>query len=194
MHETGRIRRVTGILEGTDPTEGDSQTMLLGRIFHFDSPLSFDGSPVKRHIHHSMGEVRLARPGNKTEMGGSERWERVLQYPFELILRGVLKYQLPVSSRMQSAAIGASVYVHPEEGVDHKGAMRIEIPDNKDLWQWVELGDAEDDVGRAGHRPRRNCDNASRSHVQRRLGIRIRGRTSLTMPSHRHSRLGSHPC
>lgn len=131
--------------EGTDPIEGDTQTMLLGRIFHFDSGLTFDGSPVKRHPHHSMGELRLARPGNKTEMGGSERWERVLQYPFELILRGVLKYELPISSRTQSAAIGASVFVHPEEGSDNMGRSRVHKVDRTEQWQWIELGDAEDD-------------------------------------------------
>lgn len=130
--------------EGTDPIEGDSQTMLLGRILHFDSALTFDGSPMKRHIHYSMGELRLAKPGNKTETGGSERWERVLQYPFELILRGVLKYQLPVSSRMQSAAISATVLVHPEEGVNSKGYMRVEEVDWSERWQWVELDDLDD--------------------------------------------------
>lgn len=129
--------------KGTDPIEGDSQTMLLGRIFHFDSPLVFDGSPIKRHQHMAVGELRLQHPGNKTESGGSERWEKVLQNPFELILRGVLKYQLPVSSKMQSAAIGASVYVHPEEGLDSDGNMRLEEVDMSEQWQWVEMRDAE---------------------------------------------------
>lgn len=115
--------------EGTDPIpdpEGDSQTMLLGRIFHFDSALIFDGSPLKRHPHYSVGEVRLAKPGNKTEAGGTARWERVIQYPFELIVRGVLKYQLPLSSRTHTAAIGASILVQPEKSVDGDGTMHIE--------------------------------------------------------------------
>lgn len=106
--------------EGTDPIddpESDAQTMLLGRILQFDSALSFASSPLKRHRHTSTGEVRLERPGNQTEAGGTERWERVLQYPFELIIRGVLKYELPLSSRVRSASIGASVLVRPEKGV-----------------------------------------------------------------------------
>ncbi|PNS17512.1 Vacuolar segregation protein 7 [Sphaceloma murrayae] len=109
-----------------DSLEGDSQTMLLGRVFKFDQGLYFEGSPFKRHSHFSTGEFRLAKPGNKTEAGGSARWERVLGYPFELILRGVLKYQLPVSNREMSAAVRGSVIVHPEEGVDREGRMRIE--------------------------------------------------------------------
>lgn len=105
--------------EGTDPPEdlpegGDRQTMLLGRIFSFDSALTFDASPIRHKSSISIGELRLAKPGNKTEEGGTERWERVLQHPFELIVRGVLKYSLPLSGRIRTAPIGASVLVHPD--------------------------------------------------------------------------------
>ena len=118
-----------GVDHGTDPIpdpSGDSSTMLLGRILQFDSALSFDGSPLKRHAHYSVGELRLPQPGNKTESGGSERWEKVLEYPFELIVRGVLKYQLPLTGKPKTVAIGRSVIVHPEEGVDENGGMRTE--------------------------------------------------------------------
>ncbi|KAK4992884.1 Vacuolar inheritance and morphology protein [Elasticomyces elasticus] len=142
-------RPASAVDEGTDPTnddEGDPQTMLLGRILHFDSALDFEGSPIKRHVHYSVGELRLAHPGNRTEAGGSERWEKVLQYPFELIIRGVLKYSLPISSRGRTAAIGASVLVHPEDGIDSAGRMRTEVPDRSEEWQWVEFEDLEDDL------------------------------------------------
>lgn len=106
--------------EGTDPIpdpdENDSHTMLLGRIFHFDAQPSFDGSPLTHQRTSSIGQVRLARPGNRTEEGGSARWEAVLQHPFHLIVRGVLKYQLPLSNRLRTAPIGASVLVYPEGG------------------------------------------------------------------------------
>ncbi|KAI9790312.1 MAG: hypothetical protein M1835_001072 [Candelina submexicana] len=116
--------------EGDDPQPSpvgdESQTMLLGRIFEFDSALSFDGSPFKRHSSTSVGELRLAKPGNKTEQGGTQRWERVIQHKFELIVRGVLKYQLPLSARLRTAPIGASILVHAEEGVNAMGSMRLE--------------------------------------------------------------------
>lgn len=114
-----------GIDEGNDPIEdpaGDPQTMLLGRIFEFDSPLVFDASPLQRQSSRSSGELRLAKPGNKTEVGGSARWEKVLQHPFELIVRGVLKYQLPLSSRYKSASINSRVKVDPEDESDNKGS------------------------------------------------------------------------
>ena len=122
-----------GIDEGNDPIqdpEGDAQTMLLGRIFEFDSPLIFDASPINRRSHSSMGEVRLARPGNSTEEGGSARWERVLQHPFEIIVRGVIKYELLLSSHTTSASIGASMKVNPESNGEqstesHAGSIKI---------------------------------------------------------------------
>lgn len=103
--------------DGTDPIpEPDKQTMLLGRIIRFDSALTFDGSPVRHLPVTSVGEVRLPKPGNKTEEGGTERWERVLQHPFELIVRGVLRYQLPLSGRIRTAPISARTIVHPDVG------------------------------------------------------------------------------
>ncbi|KAI9718134.1 MAG: hypothetical protein M1828_006832 [Chrysothrix sp. TS-e1954] len=118
-----------GIDRGTDPIDSpevDGQTMLLGRIFHFDSALTFDGSLFSRRSSYSSGELRLESPGNKTETGGSERWERVMQHPFELIVRGVLQYQLPLSTKTTSKSISASAMIHPEDRLDGEDArMRL---------------------------------------------------------------------
>ena len=117
-----------GIDEGTDPIDDpttDSQTMLLGQIFEFDSPLIFDASPIRHQSLGSIGEVRLARPGNKTEEGGSERWEHVLEHDFELIVRGVLKYSLPISSRLRKVNVASSIIVHPNDGINKSGGMRL---------------------------------------------------------------------
>ncbi|SLM41117.1 Vacuolar segregation subunit 7 [Lasallia pustulata] len=122
------LRGRDGVDKGTDPIEdpeGDSQTMLLGRIFEFDSPLIFEPSPFQHRSLSSVGEVRLAKPGNRTEEGGSERWERVIQHPFELIVRGVIRYSLPISSRTRSASIGGSIIVHPESAAGELGGMKV---------------------------------------------------------------------
>lgn len=116
----GESLKITGgVDKGTDPIPtdpaGDPQTMLLGRVFHFDSPLAFEPSPWNHISTTSKGQIRLARPGNKTEEGGTERWERVLQHPFELIVRGVIKYQLPLSSRYYSSPVSSSVKVVPND-------------------------------------------------------------------------------
>ncbi|KAK6542959.1 hypothetical protein TWF694_006895 [Orbilia ellipsospora] len=107
-----------GIDEGNDPIAdpgGEEETMLLGRIFNFDAPLIFEGSPFRQEPTHAIGEVRLSKPGNKTEVGGSERWERAMVHTFDLTVRGFLRYQLPLSGRVRTATIQGTVTVHPNE-------------------------------------------------------------------------------
>jgi len=81
---------------------------------HFDSPLTYEGSFWAHKRASSIGEIRLTHPGNKTEVGGPERWEEVLQHPFELVVRGVLKYQLPLSTHVHTSSITASYYYDPD--------------------------------------------------------------------------------
>lgn len=121
-----------GVDHGTDPISDpddlDPQTMLLGQISEFDSPLIFDSSPFAHEAHNVSGAVRLMKPGNKTEDGGTERWERVIQHPFELIVRGVLQYQLPISSRTHKIPMGVRVQVDPKDSLDDKGNVRTFDP------------------------------------------------------------------
>ncbi|KAK0515195.1 hypothetical protein JMJ35_002574 [Cladonia borealis] len=112
-----------GVDKGTDPIDDpttDSQTMLLGRIFQFDSPLIFDPSPFQQKPLDSVGEVKLMKPGNATEEGGSQRWERILLHDFELIVRGVMKYSSPISSKVHSATINGTKLISPSKDLDEK--------------------------------------------------------------------------
>ncbi|KAL5413415.1 hypothetical protein PMIN03_003749 [Paraphaeosphaeria minitans] len=102
-----------GVDEGTNPIE-EPRTMSLGPIFHFDSPLTFDGTFFNHHQVESVGEIRLSKPGNKTEARGTERWEEVLQYPFELIVRGTFKYELPLSTHVHKVSVTASYDYDPD--------------------------------------------------------------------------------
>lgn len=114
-----------GVDQGTDPIE-EPQTMSLGRIFHFDSPLTFDGTFFNHHQVESAGEIRLSKPGNKTEAGGTERWEEVLQYPFELIVRGTFKYELPLSTHIHKVSVIATYDYDPDAE-----KKKLKINDNK---------------------------------------------------------------
>ncbi|KAH7091528.1 vacuolar segregation subunit 7-domain-containing protein [Paraphoma chrysanthemicola] len=105
---------IDGVDEGTDPIEGEPRTMSLGHIFQFNSPLTYEGSFFARKRASSIGEIRLSHPGNKTEAGGTERWEEVLQYPFELIVRGNFKYSLPLSTTEHKVPVTASYYYDPD--------------------------------------------------------------------------------
>ena len=117
-----------GVDDGTDPIDdpaSDQQTMLLGRVFHLDSSLSYDGSPLRHQSQNSTGELRLEQPGTKTEAGGSARWERVVEHPFDLIVRGILKYELPLRRKALTSSVSARVTVHPEDGLDDGGSMKV---------------------------------------------------------------------
>ena len=117
VHQSG------GVDKGTDPIDDpttDSQTMLLGRIFQFDSPLIFDPSPFQQKPLDCVGEVKLMKPGNATEEGGSQRWERILLHDFELIVRGVMKYSSPISSKVHSATINGTKLISPSKDLDKK--------------------------------------------------------------------------
>ncbi|KAL4987212.1 vacuolar segregation subunit 7-domain-containing protein [Aspergillus falconensis] len=123
--QAGRPKSRGGVDKGTDPIPsdpaGDHQTMLIGRVFRLDSTLTFEASPWHHEPSTSKGQIRLPRPGNSTEKGGTERWERVLQHPFELIVAGVIQYQLPLSSRFHSSSISSSIKVTPDSDDDSGG-------------------------------------------------------------------------
>ncbi|QDS71753.1 hypothetical protein FKW77_009042 [Venturia effusa] len=102
--------------DDTKDHESVRPTMVLGRIYKLETPLTFDGSFWKKHKHLSTASVRLQQPGNHTEMGGTARWERVLLHPFDLIVRGSLKYNIPLGGHSYAVAVSDEVTIHPEEG------------------------------------------------------------------------------
>ncbi|KAI1380566.1 vacuolar segregation subunit 7-domain-containing protein [Hypoxylon crocopeplum] len=100
--------------DGNDdsPPEDTAPNMRLGNIVVFDSPLTYEGSFFQSGISTSTGSLRLGRPGNGTD-SGSERWERILSDEFTLIVKGVLKYTLPLSQRIRNVAISGKTVVKP---------------------------------------------------------------------------------
>lgn len=112
-----QIRKTEEEALNGSPKDDAAPNMRLGTIRAFDSPLSFEGSFFHRGVSSSAGEIRLHRPGNGTD-GGSERWERIMQDEFDLILKGVLKYSLPLSQRIRSVAISGRTRVKPNSAND----------------------------------------------------------------------------
>ncbi|KAK3325797.1 vacuolar segregation subunit 7-domain-containing protein [Apodospora peruviana] len=111
--------RDAGALEtpGDDTPEDSAPNMRLGTITGFDSALSFEGSFFHTGASLSSGEVRLKNPGNGT-YGGPERWERIMEDEFQLILKGVLKYTLPLSQRIRTSAVSGKITVKPNSAND----------------------------------------------------------------------------
>jgi hypothetical protein len=100
-----------------DPPLGDDPTtnpnLEIGHVYEFDSPLTFEGSPFHGESSYSLGQIRITHPGNHTQPAGSERWGRVLQHEFDLIVRGTLKYSLPLSTRVRSISVEGRITVQP---------------------------------------------------------------------------------
>ncbi|KAK7744533.1 Vacuolar inheritance and morphology protein [Cytospora paraplurivora] len=99
------------------PVDDKAPNMRLGTISKLDNALSFEGSFFNSGMSESSGEVKLRAPGNGT-IGGAERWERILQDEFDLIIKGVLKYSLPLSQRVRSTAISGRTTVKPNAAND----------------------------------------------------------------------------
>ncbi|KAI1495065.1 vacuolar segregation subunit 7-domain-containing protein [Biscogniauxia mediterranea] len=99
------------------PTDDTSPNMRLGNILTFDSPLSYEGSFFQSGLSTSTGSLRLSKPGNGTD-SGTERWERIISDDFTLILKGVLKYTLPLSQKVRSVAISGKTTVKSNSASD----------------------------------------------------------------------------
>ncbi|KAG5363844.1 Vacuolar segregation protein 7 [Yarrowia sp. B02] len=127
------------IVNKDDKDEKDKNILLLGNIDEFDVPLRFEGGFFTRHAQSAMGEVRLNDPGvprnttvdsrvplmlrvpdkdkDKEPLSPEERWKKICSEPFELIVRGVLKYDLPLFHKGQSTTVSKSVKVTPHKNL-----------------------------------------------------------------------------
>ncbi|TDZ39857.1 Vacuolar segregation protein 7 [Colletotrichum spinosum] len=111
-----------------DPPDDDAApNMRLGTITEFDSPLSFEGSFFNKGVSASTGTMRLHLPGNHSA-GGSERWGRVIQDEFDLIVKGVVRYSLPLSQRVRSAPISGRTTVKPNSANDPSLRPNMTLP------------------------------------------------------------------
>jgi hypothetical protein len=99
------------------PDDSAAPNMRLGTITEFDSPLSFEGYFSHKGVSSSTGGMRLHLPGNQTA-GGSERWGRILQDEFDLVIKGIVKYNLPLSQKIRSAPISGRTTVKPNSAND----------------------------------------------------------------------------
>lgn len=111
---------------GSEFNEANSvETVLLGTVKLLESALVFDGSFLKRALQQQVGDVKLVAPGRNLtgsriqseklddDSDNSDKWEIISKNPFDLILRGVLKYKLPFSKTDKTAAVSKVSYIDP---------------------------------------------------------------------------------
>lgn len=99
------------------------ETVLLGTVYKLDPPMIFAGGIFSRDPVRQSGEVRLLSPGknitgsmssdNSTEPDNSKKWQVISKNPFDLIVRGTLKYNLPLSSDTRAVVVNKVGYVDP---------------------------------------------------------------------------------
>lgn len=119
-----------------EPDDNTSRNMRLGNVHTFDSPLTYEGSFFQRGFTTSSGELRLRHPGNSTE-SGTERWERIISDEFTLVIKGVLKYTLPLSQKVRKVSISGKTLVKPNAANDptlRPNEPEISISDKSTAW------------------------------------------------------------
>ncbi|KAI9315697.1 hypothetical protein BX666DRAFT_1816463, partial [Dichotomocladium elegans] len=100
---------------GTVTTAADPAEY-LGSFYHFDEPLSFPSTFMTGTPTRAISQIRIKSPG--ADKSGSERWSRMIRYPYGLVTRGILKYNtIPYFAIYpQSTAICDVAHVDPTTG------------------------------------------------------------------------------
>lgn len=116
------------------------QTILLGSVTKFETPLEFSGGFFNRNHSLSKGEIKLLQPGawlNSTDNGDehsapnhktendSDKWKTIINYPFDLIVRGSFKYSLPFFHTDRSVAVTKTVSIDPAEDKKYKTGFGV---------------------------------------------------------------------
>lgn len=121
---------------GEPSIESSLETVLLGSVLNFESEVTFEGMFFHRKLIRQTGEVKLVSPGKNITgsesiiladslvatsltdaatrlLDNSDKWAIISKHPFDLILRGVLKYNLPLTSAPKTVVVNKVGYVDP---------------------------------------------------------------------------------
>ncbi|KAK6463595.1 hypothetical protein DFJ63DRAFT_341463 [Scheffersomyces coipomensis] len=115
-------------------------TVLLGSVLTLESPMSFRGGFFNRDPIYQSGEIKLFSPGknltnilalankkdkekknkddgNSTDPDNSKKWEIISKNPFDLVVRGLLKYNLPMSigKNTKSVVVDKTGFIDPTQ-------------------------------------------------------------------------------
>lgn len=118
----------SGYLSAAEDDEGVMEsvveTVLLGTVCNLETEMTFDGILFNRELVEQIGEIKLVQPGkNLTGVvanndtvpppDNSAKWEVISKSPFDLVVKGVLKYSLPLSKGTKSIAVSKTSYIDP---------------------------------------------------------------------------------
>lgn len=108
-----------------DDSQTEYQTVLLGGADKFESPLEFTSGLFNRNPSVAKSAVKLLQPGrNNTGLedgknhkidDDSDKWKIIMEHPFELIVRGTFKYEIPIFGTQRSVPITKTVAINPSD-------------------------------------------------------------------------------
>ena len=101
---------------GADPAE------FLGTIYHLEDPLIYQSGGLFQSVTSTAtSQIQIKNPGStKDDTSGNARWSLLIRYPYELTVRGVLKYQIlpyfPTLTQLHSVRVCKMSRVDPATG------------------------------------------------------------------------------
>ncbi|CAB4252539.1 similar to Saccharomyces cerevisiae YNL054W VAC7 Integral vacuolar membrane protein involved in vacuole inheritance and morphology [Maudiozyma barnettii] len=117
-----------------DRNEDSTETIFLGTVSKLDPELKFSGGFFNRKYDVSMTSLKIKNPAkNEDKSGrdntrssnqqedpdGSEKWEEIIKYNYDLIIRGNLRYKIPFFNNDRSIAVQRTANV-PKGDKDKK--------------------------------------------------------------------------
>lgn len=105
-------------------TDAKVETVKLGTIHSLESTMNFRGGFFSRESTIQKAEIKLLNPGKDvteqksrnrsgTDPDNTEKWEIISENPFDLIITGILKYDLPLVSTTKSVVVRKIGYIDP---------------------------------------------------------------------------------
>lgn len=109
--------------DGNEPGITVVETVLLGTVRQLESELLFNGGFFTREKDVQKTGVKLVSPGRnltevsvaKDEPDNAKKWEIISKHPFDLVVRGVMKYTLPFGRSTQSVSVNKVGYIDPTQ-------------------------------------------------------------------------------
>ncbi|KAL0090654.1 hypothetical protein J3Q64DRAFT_1009730 [Phycomyces blakesleeanus] len=107
-------------LVGIDP-QGADPAEFLGTIYQLEDPLVFEPGKIFHSTQSTaISQIQIKNPGaTHGDNRGNERWSLLIRYPYELTVRGVLKYSLmslPGVTQLHSARVCNVSSIDPATG------------------------------------------------------------------------------
>ena len=120
-HDSSKKLQILSSKSKQDSTE----TVFLGTVNKLDPELRFSGGFFNRKYDVSMTSLKIKNPGtndsdsSQKDPDGSEKWEEIIKYDYDLIIRGNLHYKIPLFNNDRSIAIQRTAKV-PKSDRDKK--------------------------------------------------------------------------